>query len=124
MSESSIDVARLVGVLENRVESDRISWRQAAGSIGVSPSLLSRLRNYQRPDLDAFAKIVKWLGVSADQFLGDDHETIGDRQTELSTEVSVLLRARKDLSERDKEYLEDIFRASLQHVRKLNRSEG
>jgi len=124
MSESTIDVARLVGVLENRVEADGISWRQAAALIGVSPSLLSRLRNSQRPDLDAFAKIVKWLGVSADKFLGGPDETNRGQQTELSTEVSVLLRARSDLSERDKEYLEDIFRASLQHVRKLNSSEG
>lgn len=123
MSESTIDVPRLVGVLENKVEHDQISWRQAAGSIGVSPSLLSRLRNNQRPDLDAFVKIVRWLGVPADEFLGSGSETNHDRQAELSTEVSVLLRARSDLSERDKTYLEDIFRASLQHVRKLNSSE-
>lgn len=123
MAESVIDVARLVGVLENRVASDKISWRQAAASIGVSPSLLSRLRNEQRPDLDAFARIVKWLGVSADQFLRGEAENDATKQAELTTEVSVLLRARNDLSDQDKQYLEDIFRSSLQHVRKMSRSE-
>lgn len=121
MTATVIDVPRLVGVLENRVENDGTSWRQAADSIGVSPSLLSRLRNGQRPDLDAFAKIVNWLGVSADQFLRDESNI---QQADLSTEVSVLLRARKDLSEQDKGYLEEIFRASLQHVRKTSTSEG
>lgn len=121
MATTVIDVQRLVGILENRVEHDGTSWRQAAESIGVSPSLLSRLRNGQRPDLDTFAKIVVWLGVSSDQFLRDESKV---QQADLSTEVSVLLRARNDLSEQDKGYLEEIFRASLKHVRNTGSTEG
>lgn len=123
MAQTVIDVGRLFAVLDSRVTAEGISWRQAAAKIGVSPSLLSRLRNGQRPDLDAYASIVRWLGMSADAFLGDPStETSPER--ELTTEVSALLRARKDLSDNDKEYLEDIFRASLQHVRKSRRSDS
>ena len=117
MADTVIDVAQLAGVLENRIETDGISWRQAAGSIGVSPSLLSRLRNGQRPDLDAFVRITTWLGVPSDRFVRDKDT---EQQADLTTEVSVLLRARSDLSENDKGYLEEIFRASLQHVRKMS----
>lgn len=121
MADTVIDVPRLVGVLGNRIETDGISWRQAAAAIGVSPSLLSRLRNNQRPDLDAFARIVDWLGVPADGFL---RKSSDQPQPDLTTEVSVLLRARNDLSDKDKGYLEDIFRASLQHVKNMNPPEN
>src|SRR5438045_59281 len=72
MAKTTIDVDSLFAVLEARTNSDGLSMRQAAALIGVSPSLLSRLRNGQRPDLDAFANIVRWLGVSADTFLISD----------------------------------------------------
>jgi transcriptional regulator with XRE-family HTH domain len=119
--ETTIDVPRLFAVLDDRVTTDGISWRQAAGLIGVSPSLLSRLRNGQRPDLDAYAKIVRWLGLSADEFLRDTGD--GTPQPELTTQVSALLRARTDLGEDDKKYLEEIFRSSLVHVRKSRSAE-
>jgi len=123
MAKTTIDVDGLFAVLEAKANSDGLSMRQAAALIGVSPSLLSRLRNGQRPDLDAFANIVRWLGVSADNFLISD-EAHKAESVELNTEVSALLRARTDLSAEDKSYLEEIFRASLQHVRKTRRSEA
>jgi transcriptional regulator with XRE-family HTH domain len=123
MAKTTIDVDSLFAVLEAKTSSDGLSMRQAAALIGVSPSLLSRLRNGQRPDLDAFANIVRWLGVSADTFLISDDAQKAE-SVELNTEVSALLRARTDLSAEDKSYLEDIFRASLQHVRKTRRSDA
>ncbi len=124
MTKTTIDVDSLFAVLEAKTISDGLSMRQAAALIGVSPSLLSRLRNGQRPDLDAFANIVRWLGVSADAFLISGDTERKTEAVELNTEVSALLRARTDLSAEDKSYLEDIFRASLQHVRKTRRSEA
>ena len=124
MTKTTIDVDSLFAVLEAKTNSDGLSMRQAAALIGVSPSLLSRLRNGQRPDLDAFANIVRWLGVSADTFLISGDTERKTEAVELNTEVSALLRARTDLSAEDKSYLEDIFRASLQHVRKTRRSEA
>lgn len=118
VSASVVDVDRLFRVLEDRVTSDGISWRTAAGQIGVSPSLLSRLRNGMRPDLDAYLRIVRWLRLSADDFLVGEDDANGRPEPELGTEVSALLRARRDLTAEDKEMLESIFRSSLQHVRR------
>jgi len=110
-----IDVGRLAAVLSARIESENISWRQAASQIGVHPSLLSRLRNGQRPDLDAFVQITQWLKMSADDFLGSTVRT--ESEPELMSEVAALLRARKDLTETDKTLLENVFKSGLQVLR-------
>lgn len=121
MAHTNIDVGRLVSVLETRIEADRLSWRQAAGQIGVSPSLLSRLRNRQRPDLDAYVLIVRWLDMSTEDFL--EEEGNEKKQPELASEVSALLRARRDLSDGDKTLLENVFKSGLQVLRST-RPEG
>jgi transcriptional regulator with XRE-family HTH domain len=122
----TVDLPRLAGVLEVRITADSLSWRKAAGQIGVSPALLSRLRNGQQPDLAGYAKIVRWLDMSADEFLRSPAPSTrgGSEQKELSSEVSALLRARADLSDSDKKYLEEIFRATLTHVRSSKRDDS
>ncbi|MFZ2175110.1 MAG: transcriptional regulator [Rhodococcus sp. (in: high G+C Gram-positive bacteria)] len=115
----AIDLQKLVGVLDSRIRAEEMSWRSAASQIGASPALLSRLRNGHQPDLQSYAKIVRWLNMSADDFLAEPARSVreGDEQRELGSEVSALLRARADLTEQDKKHLEDIFRVTLAHVR-------
>ncbi|MFT4221166.1 MAG: transcriptional regulator [Microbacterium sp.] len=122
MSDTVIDVSGLASALEARVKADEISWRNAAGSIGVSPSLLTRIRNDQRPDLDAFAKIVRWLRLPADQFLVDPEELATREEPELGSSINALLRARSDLDEQDKQYLESILQSGLDHFRQTRKS--
>lgn len=122
MADTVIDVSGLASALEARVKTEEISWRSAAGSIGVSPSLLTRIRNDQRPDLDAFAKIVRWLRLPADQFLVDPDELATREEPELSSSINALLRARSDLDEQDKQYLESILQSGLDHFRQTRKS--
>lgn len=123
MAENTIDVMGLVTVLEARVTADAISWRQAAGQIGVSPSLLSRLRNGQRPDLEAFARIVRWLRHDADEFLVHPGERATRLEPTLDSSITALLRSRRDLSDEDREYLESILRAGVKHFHQTRRSD-
>lgn len=103
--------------MEVRVSNDHISWRTAAAAIGVSPSLLTRLRNGQRPDLEAFAAITRWLGQPADQFFLDPATTVETDQPPLASSMNALLRARRDLNEKDRQFLQQILQAGLEHVR-------
>lgn len=127
MASSSIDVAGLAAAMETRVKSDHISWRTAAGSIGVSPSLLTRLRNGQRPDLEAFAAITRWLGHRADDYLIDPRRGPEDRgarpEAPLESSVAALLRARSDLDEVDKMFLHSILVAGIQSVQQRQKAE-
>lgn len=116
MSRTSIDVPGLAAAMEIRVKTERISWRTAAGQIGVSPSLLTRLRNGQRPDLDAFAAITRWLGQPADQFFLDPNKPAINPEPPLASSMSALLRARRDLNDKDKQFLQQILLAGLEHV--------
>ncbi len=122
MPDTVIDVSGLASALEIRIKADELSWRQAAGQIGVSPSLLTRVRNDQRPDLDAFAKIVRWLRIPADQFLVDPDELATREEPELGSSINALLRARSDLDEQDKQYLENILQSGLEHFRQTRKS--
>ncbi len=119
MGKTAIDVRGLAAAMEVRVKSDEISWRTAAGQIGVSPSLLTRLRNGQRPDLEAFAAITEWLGEPAERFFLR-HQPPQDALAEepLASSMNALLRARRDLNDTDKEFLSTILLAGLKHVKR------
>jgi transcriptional regulator with XRE-family HTH domain len=110
-----LNVHVLYGALDAERRARSLSWRQLAKEAGVSPSTLSRLGNGYRPDVDAFARLVQWLNIPAeDFFVGND--TRG-AEPDLVTELVPLLRARKDLSEQDVAYLEDVIGAAVRHFR-------
>lgn len=112
-----LDVSRLHAALDaRRIEKD-LSWRQLAKEIGVSPSTMSRLTNEDlRPDVDAFAAMVAWLGVPAERFLVDEEGIArepGAEEVPLMAELSPLLRARGDLEKEDVEHLEELIRSAV-----------
>lgn len=118
MARATIDVSKLYAALDAKRKARVVSWRQLAADIGVSPSLFSRLGNGLRPDVDAFVTLVRWLGMSADDFMTDDGNAEQARdQPELNVEVAALLRARHDLTENDRELLQDVFQSALKHIR-------
>ena len=49
---TKVDVGALYAALDAERDARGVSWRQLAKEIGVSPSMLSRLGNGQRPDAD------------------------------------------------------------------------
>jgi len=110
-----LDVRSLYAALESERRARSLSWRQLAKEAGVSPSTLSRLGNGYRPDVDAFAKLVQWLHLPAeDFFVGEGAQ---GPEPDLVTELAPLLRARRDLSERDVTYLEDLIGAAVRRFR-------
>lgn len=117
MTRTKIDVQGLYAALDAERTARGLSWRQLAKEIGVSPSLLSRLSNDQRPDANGFATLVRWLNMPAEEFMVDVE---GDRGTQpepdLLTQLAPLLRARQDLDQRDIAYLEEVIRATVRHV--------
>jgi transcriptional regulator with XRE-family HTH domain len=116
MSKESIDPALLYSALSAaRQERGNPSWRSLAQEIGVSPSLLSRLANGQKPDADGFATLVTWLRLPAERFFRR-HDASAEEPV-LMAQLAPLLRARKDLTDQDVKYLEDIIAVALQRTR-------
>lgn len=118
-----MDLPRLHDALDAQRRARDLSWRQLAEEAGVSPSLLSRMGNGQRPDLDGFIALVQWLGTPAEEFMnrpGDDSSATAPPQgptPELETQLAMLLRARNDLQEADKEYLLEIVGATMRRIK-------
>ena len=70
------------------------------------------LANGHRPDVDAFAALTRWLNVQSEDYLVYDSDE-PEKEPDLLTQLAPLLRARKDLSEKDVDYLEDLVAAAV-----------
>ena len=115
MAKTKIDARSLLGSLDQARQSKEMSWRQLAADAGVTPSLLSRLRNGYKPDADGFMTLVHWLGMPAERFLVD--ADVGQaKEPELTSELVPLLRASKDLDEADIEMLQEVVQATLRRA--------
>lgn len=119
MAQTRINVTALYAALDGARQSRGLSWRQLAGEVGCSPSTMTRLANGYRPDADAFMTLTQWLGMPAEQFwIGADQDSADPSagpaaQPELLAELGVLLRARKDLGDEDREHLYEVIKSAL-----------
>jgi transcriptional regulator with XRE-family HTH domain len=113
MPRTQINVPGLYAALDAVREHLGLSWRQLAREVGVSPSTFSRLANQQKPDVDAFVAMVRWLKVPAERFMVDEDEAPVREEPELMAELAPLLRGRKDLNADDKIYLEELISAAM-----------
>lgn len=116
MAKDEIDIRALCASLDAARKARDLSWRQMAGEIGVTPSLLSRLRNGYKPDADGFMTLVRWLGMPAEDFMVDEANKNDEEEPDLVAELAPLLRARRDLDPEDVAYLEEVIQATLRLV--------
>ncbi len=119
MAKTTINTAALHSALDAARQERQFSWRTLASEIGVSPSLLSRLGNGLKPDTDGFATIIAWLRLPAESFFERDGESLVDnaREPDLMAQLAPLLRARKDLSETDINYLQQVIGLTVERAR-------
>lgn len=119
----TVDVRALHAALDaSRIERG-LSWRQLAKDIGVSASTVSRMANGMKPDVTAFAAMTTWLRMRAEDFYVG---TNADQQQdpELVAQLVPLLRARRDLSETDVAYLEEVIGAAARRFRAEREARG
>lgn len=97
-----------------------MSWRQLAKELGVSASTLSRMAQGLKPDVSAFVAMTTWLRMPAEDFYVRDTPANPDERAEepeLVASLMPLLRARRDLSETDVEYLQEVIAAAARRFR-------
>lgn len=120
---SRINVRALYAALDAQRAEAGLSWRQLAKDRGLSPSTFTRLANGHRPDVDAFAALVRWLGQPAEQFITRDPDDETSAEPALLAQVAPLLRARSDLDEEGAAHLQSLFEAAIEQYR-ADRSRG
>src|SRR5258707_10372551 len=116
VARDRLDTEALHAALDAQRGARKLSWRQLAKEVGVSPSTMTRLANGQRPDIDAFAALVRWLAMPADSFLVSENAAPHE-EPDLVSQLAPLLRARKDLDEQDAQYLEDLISVAVRRFR-------
>jgi transcriptional regulator with XRE-family HTH domain len=112
MAQATVDVGGLYAALDAARISKELSWRQLAKEIGVSPSTMTRMGNSQKPEINAFAAMVRWLNMPAETFMVDE-DTAPQKEPPLLAQLAPLLRARTDLDADDVRYLEEVIGAAV-----------
>jgi transcriptional regulator with XRE-family HTH domain len=113
----SVDVKALHAALEAARLERGLSGRQLAKDIGVSASTISRMANGLKPDVVAFAAMTTWLRMPAEAFYVVPGTETHAEEPELVASLVPLLRARRDLSEGDVEYLQEVIGAAARRFR-------
>lgn len=122
MSEQRVvDVESLYAALDAKRKTGDLSWRDVATMIGVSASTLTRMAQGSSPDVEGFGKMVRWLGVSADDFIYRP-KTSAKKSDDLLVVVSRHLRASKELHPQSARALEGIIEAAYKQVKDLKGS--
>jgi transcriptional regulator with XRE-family HTH domain len=111
----NVDVTVLHGALDAARAEKGLSWRQLAKEIGVSASTISRMANGLKPDVTAFAAMTTWLRMPAETFYTSTPRS--QEEPELVASLVPLLRARRDLTENDVAYLEEVITAAARRFR-------
>ena len=110
MSGPTVDVKALHAAMDAQRAQAGLSWRQVAKELGVSASTISRMTQGLRPDVTAFAAMTTWLRMPAEAFFATADR--GDQEPDLVASLVPLLRARRDLTDKDVAYLEDVIAAA------------
>lgn len=117
-----LESTRLYAALDAQREARGLSWRQLAAEAGVSASLVSRMGNGRRPDLDGFIALVQWLGMPAETFMvWPDGEGEHRSRPSLEAQLAPLLRAEEELTEADQQHVVDVVGMTLRHMRARNK---
>lgn len=113
-----INVPALYAALDAQKYERGLSWRQLARECELSPSTLTRLANGLRPDVDAFASLVRWLRQPAERFItAERDDPAWADEPALLAELAPLLRARTDLDEEGADRLQSLFGAAIEQFR-------
>jgi transcriptional regulator with XRE-family HTH domain len=113
--ETTVDVAALYAALDQQRRAAGQSWRELAARLGLSASTFTRMAQGHRPDVDAFATLLHWLGMPAEAFMRSAADAAAP-QPEPLVMISSYLRAAKGLRAEDAEALEDIIRTAYRRL--------
>ena len=114
MSDTRVDPGALYAALDQKRQTSGLSWRDVATELKLSPSTFTRMAQGHRPDVDAFATMLRWLGMPADVFMRSDVPR--DDEPEPLAVISAYLRASPKLRPEEAEALEDIIQAAYRRL--------
>lgn len=105
MSRSQFDADAFYATLDAQRQSQGLTWKKVADESGVSASTLTRMAQGRRPDVDSFAALLSWSGLSADSFIRTEGEN-SPQQADTLAQVTAQFRADPNLPQEAREAIE------------------
>ena len=116
MPNTTVDIAALYAAVDQKRQAKNLSWRGLAADLKITPSTFTRMAQGLKPDVDTFASLVRWLGMSQDEFLRPTPARREDADPVAM--ISSYLRASKNVTQEQADALEDIMNAAFRHLSK------
>jgi len=114
MPETTVDVEALYAALDRKRQAKNLSWRALASKLEITPSTFTRMAQGLKPDVDTFATLIRWLGMSQEEFLRPAKRV--NEEADPMAMISSYLRGAKNISHEQAEALEDIITAAFRHL--------
>jgi transcriptional regulator with XRE-family HTH domain len=114
MPKGIFDAEGFFHALDDIRESRKVTWKKVADETEVSASTLTRMAQGRRPDVDSFAALLKWSGLSADDYIVDVGEAKVCQPSPLAN-VAAQFRRDKKLPPEGKKAIEATLKAMYQH---------
>lgn len=118
MPKGIFDAEGFFAALDDQRDTRELTWKQVADESGVSASTLTRMAQGRRPDVDSLAALLKWSGLSADDYIVDADESETHAPSPLAN-VAAQFRRDKNLPPEGKKAIEATLKAMYQHFSSL-----
>ncbi len=116
MLKGYFDTEAFYAAIDAQRQAKKLTWKQVAAQSGVSASTLTRMAQGRRPDVDGLAALIGWSGLDADTFINDQQKERGEPET--LAMISTYLRSDPHLSPESAKALDELIKATYQHLRK------
>jgi transcriptional regulator with XRE-family HTH domain len=114
MLKEHFDTEAFYAAIDAQRQAKKLTWKQVATQSGVSASTLTRMAQGRSPDVDGLAALLEWSGLDVDTFISDQKR--GEPET--LAMISTYLRSDPHLSPESAKALDELIKATYQHLRK------
>ncbi|MCU0730470.1 MAG: helix-turn-helix transcriptional regulator [Hyphomonas sp.] len=116
MSTAKFDGEGFFTALDAERQSRKLTWKKVAEQAAVPASTLTRISQGRRPDVDTLAALCQWSGLDADKFTRPRSKK--DTEASPLAQITIHLRADRNLSKEGVQALEAIIKAAYEQFRK------
>jgi transcriptional regulator with XRE-family HTH domain len=118
LPQTTVDVGALYADLDRKRKLEELSWRELAARLDISASTFTRMAQGARPDVDAFATLLRWLDQSAATYMRFEDapdDVARDEHDDLQA-IGSLLRSSRKMKPHQAEALESIIQAAYKSI--------
>lgn len=114
MTTKTVNIEALYAALDQKRQVERLSWRELAQKLEISPSTFTRMAQGRRPDVDTFAILLRWLSMPVESFMVAMEGDVGEQEP--LAMISSYLRAAKNMRPEDAQALDEIIRVAYRRL--------